>query len=79
MICPREVVIPVSDQYKIHENDALRGHTIFIAAGDQSSACIIDVLGGNKANSNRLLYTWGNNIYGALNLCLFFTHEYLYF
>jgi hypothetical protein len=57
-------VIPVSDEYKVNESDDLRGHTVYIAAGDQSSACIIDVVGGNKANSNRLLYTWGNNIYG---------------
>lgn len=64
MICPREVVIPVSDSYKLNENDTIRGHIVFVAAGDQSSACIIDVVGGNKGNSNRLLYTWGNNIYG---------------
>lgn len=59
------MIIPVSDAYKLTGNDNIRGHTVFIAAGDQSSACIIDVVGGNKANSNRLLYTWGNNIYGT--------------
>eukprot|EP00604_Paraphysomonas_vestita_P002758 CAMPEP_0174820650 /NCGR_PEP_ID=MMETSP1107-20130205/4612_1 /TAXON_ID=36770 /ORGANISM="Paraphysomonas vestita, Strain GFlagA" /LENGTH=293 /DNA_ID=CAMNT_0016036387 /DNA_START=510 /DNA_END=1388 /DNA_ORIENTATION=+ len=66
VICPREVTIPVSDSYKTSESDHVRAHTVFVAAGDQSSVCVIEIVGGNKTNTNRLLYTWGNNMYGGL-------------
>jgi hypothetical protein len=70
VICPREITIPVSDSYKMSENDNIRAHTVSVSAGDQTSACVIEVIGGNKANSRRLLYTWGSNIFGEFSSLL---------
>mmetsp|Transcript_3200 Transcript_3200/g.4964 ORF Transcript_3200/g.4964 Transcript_3200/m.4964 type:complete len:670 (-) Transcript_3200:109-2118(-) len=54
-ILPVEVQIPSSG-----ENKASR--VVSVAAGDQSSACVVN----NGGSSPGLLYTWGGNIYGNL-------------
>lgn len=50
------------------DSDNIRAHIVRVAAGEQSSACVIEIVGGNRQNNNRLLYTWGNNMYGKIFL-----------